>query len=120
MTGEAELLEAIADKSLVSMTRGRLNLRRASVWAAIAYEQVRIGQPPATAARRARAALNAVRAEELSEDHRAEYLDALIRGEARIRWAAASPLPAAGTLVLRAVPGNPGQTCIVLARSGAG
>lgn len=115
--GRGELLAAIADRNLTAMTRSRLNLRRATVSAAIAYEQARAGKPAAAAAQRALASLGDVRADELGDDRRAEYLDAVVR-VAAIRWAAASTMPAAGALVLTAAPGDPGQTCIALARGG--
>jgi hypothetical protein len=88
-------------------------VRRASVWAAIAYEQARRGEPPAAAAQRALAELLAVRADDLGEERRAEYLDAVVRVGA-IRWAAVPPAPAAGPLTLSAAPGDPGQTCVAL------
>ena len=114
-----KLLEAIPDRNLSDMTRGRLNLRRATVWAAIAFEQSRNGKPPAAAAQRALAALNAVAAGQLGEDRRAEYLDAIVRVGA-IRWAAATLPPPTGALVLKASAGDPGQTCVVLARTAPG
>jgi hypothetical protein len=117
--GRGELLAAIADRNLTAMTRGRVNLRRATVWAAIAYERARTGKPAAAAAQRALASLSDVRADELGDDRRAEYLDAVVRVGA-IRWAAAAAMPAAGPLVLTAVAGDPGQTCIALARGAQG
>lgn len=108
-----ELLEGIAAEKLSAMTRSRLNLRRATVWAAIAYEQARTGEPPAAAAQRALAALLAARPDDLGDDHRAEYLDAVVRVGA-VRWAAVPATPLAGPLVLTVTPGDPGQTCIGL------
>jgi hypothetical protein len=109
----AQLLDGIADETLTAMTRTRMNLRRATVWAAIAYQQARIGKPPAMAARRALAALLAARADDLGDDGRAEYLDAVVRVGA-VRWAAMASAPLAGPLLLTATPGNAGQTCIAL------
>jgi hypothetical protein len=108
-----ELLEGIEERTLNAMMRSRLHARRATVWAAVAYEQARRGQPPEAAAQRALAELLAVHPQELGEDHRAEYLDALVRVGA-IRWAAATPKPQVGPLILTTQPGKPGQTCLVL------
>jgi hypothetical protein len=108
-----ELLDEIEDRPLGPMMRSRLHARRAAVWAAVAYEQARRGQPPAGAAQRAVAELGAVRPQELGEDHRAEYLDALTRVGA-IRWAAITPAPQVGPLALTTQPGKPGQTCLAL------
>jgi hypothetical protein len=111
-----ELLEGIEERTLNAMMRSRLHARRATVWAAVAYEQARRGQPPEAAAQRALAELVAVHPQELGEDHRAEYLDALVRVGA-IRWAAATPKPQVGPLILTTQPGKPGQTCLVLAEA---
>ena len=109
-----ELLDRIEERSLSAMMRSRLHARRAAVWAAVAYELARRGQSPAAAARRAVAELVAVHPQDLGEEHRAEYLDALVRVGA-IRWAAAAPGPKAGSLMLTTEPGKPGQTCLALA-----
>ena len=111
-----ELLDGIEERALNAMTRSRLHARQAAVWAAVAYEAARRGQPPEAAAQRALAELVAVHPQELGEDHRAEYLDALVRVGA-IRWAAATPKPQSGPLILTTEPGKPGQTCLALAEA---
>ena len=111
-----ELLEGVEERALNAMMRNRLHARRAAVWAAVAYEQARRGQPPQAAGQRALAELVAVHPQELGEDHRAEYLDALVRVGA-IRWAAATSKPQVGPLILTTQPGKPGQTCLVLAEA---
>jgi hypothetical protein len=111
-----ELLERIEEGPLSAMMRSRLHARRATVWAAVAYEEARRGQPPGAAAQRALAELVAVHPQELGEDHRAEYLDALVRVGA-IRWAAVIPKSQVGSLLLTTQPGKPGQTCLVLAET---
>jgi len=108
-----ELLEGIDERQLTALTRSRLQVRRATVWASVAYEQARRREPPGAAAQRALAALLAVRADDLGDDRRAEYLDAVVRVGA-IRWAAVPEVPAAGPLILSAVPGVPGETCVAL------
>jgi hypothetical protein len=108
-----ELLDQIEERELSAMTRSRLHARRAGVWASIAYEQARRREAPGLAAQRALAELLAVHANDLGDDRRAEYVDAVLRVSA-IRWAAVTPVSQAGRLVLSAAPGDPGQTCIAL------
>jgi hypothetical protein len=111
-----ELLEGIEERSLSAMMRSRLHARRAAVWAGVAYEQARRGQPAATAAQRAVAELMAVHPQELGDDHRAEHLDALLRVGA-VRWAAVTSRPQPGPLILTTEPGKPGETCVALAET---
>jgi hypothetical protein len=113
-SGRAQLLEQIEEGGLTAMTRSRLHARRAGVWASVAYEQDRRGEPAGVAAERALAELLAVRPDDLGEDRRAEYVDAVLRVSA-IRWAGALPASQPASLVLNAAPGDPGQTCIALA-----
>lgn len=112
-TERAELLDRVKEGGLNAMTRSRLHVRRAGVWAAIAYEQERRREPAGAAAERALAELLAVHPDDLGDDRRPEYIDAVLRVSA-IRWAAALPAPQPGPLVLSAVPGDPGQTCVAL------
>jgi hypothetical protein len=107
------LLEGVGEQDLSALTRSRLHLRRATVWASIAFEQARRREPPQVAAQLALAELTAVHADDLGDDRRAEYLDAVIRVGA-IRWAALPPAAAAGPLILTAAAGDPGQTCVAL------
>jgi hypothetical protein len=113
-----ELLEGLDTRALSAMAQSRVHARRAVVWAAVAYDQARQGAPAAAAAQHALSELVAVQPDELGEDHRAEYLDALVRVGA-IRWAAVPVVPHRGALTLVAVPGQPGQTCIELGASQA-
>ncbi len=112
-----QLLDEIDDGKVNEMTRSRLHMRRAAVWASIAYEQARRGEPPAAAASRALSELLAVRASELGDDRRAEYDDAVLRVGA-VRWAAVTPASQAGLLTLSTAAGDPGQTCVALRESG--
>jgi hypothetical protein len=110
------LLDDIQDADLSPLMRTRLHIRRAIVWASTAYEEARRGEPSGTAAGRALAELLAADPNELGEDRRSEYVDAVVRTGA-VRWAAAMPAPAAGGLSVSAAPGDPGQTCVALADS---
>ena len=110
----AMLLDKVEEPNLSALTRSRLHARRAAVWAAVAYEEARRGRPPAPAAQRAVAELLAVRPNDVGEERRGEYLDALLRVGA-IRWAAVAPAAQSGPLVLSAGQGQPGETCVALA-----
>jgi hypothetical protein len=107
------LLERVDERALAPMMRSRVHARRALVWASVAYGRARRGESPAAAAQRALDELLAVHPDDLGEDRRAEYLDALVRVGA-IRWAAAATAPQPGALTLVAAPGAPGQTCVTL------
>jgi len=109
----AALLDRIDERSLDPLFRSRVHARRAAVWAAIAFGHARRGEPSADAAQRAIAELHAVHPEELGDEHRAEYLDALVRVGAT-RWAAAAPPSQAASLLVSTAPGQPGQTCMAL------
>jgi hypothetical protein len=112
-TERCELLDQVKDGDLNAMTRSRLHARRAGVWAALAYGQDRRREPAGVAAERAVAELLAVHPDDLGDDRRPEYVDAVLRVSA-IRWAGALPAPQTGALTLSASPGEPGQTCIAL------
>jgi hypothetical protein len=107
------LLDRIDVHELSAMTKSRLHVRRAGVWASIAYSRTRKGTAAGPAAQRALAELLAVQEKDLGEDRQAEYVDAVMRVNA-IRWAAVTPTPQTGSLTLHATPGEPGQTCIAL------
>jgi hypothetical protein len=109
----AQLLELIKDGELNAMTRSRLHARRAGVWASLAYAQDRRREPAGAAAERALEELLAVHPDDLGEDRRPEYVDAVLRVSA-IRWSGALPAPQPGPLTLTAAPGDPGQTCVAL------
>ncbi len=109
----SRLLDEVKDGELNAMTRSRLHARRAGVWASLAYASDRRGEPAGPAAERALSELLAVQPDDLGEDRRSEYVDAVLRVSA-IRWAGASMAPQPGPLLLTATPGDPGQTCIAL------
>jgi hypothetical protein len=109
----ARLLEGIDERGVTALTLSRVHARRAAVWAAVAYDEARHGAPAGAAAQRALSELLAVRPEDLGEDRRPEYVDAVVRVGA-IRWATVPVLPQPGPLTLVTVPGQPGQTCIEL------
>jgi hypothetical protein len=109
----SRLLDQVKDTELNATTRSRLHARRAGVWAALAYGQDRRGEPAAAAAERARQELLALHPDDLGDDRRPEYVDAILRVSA-IRWTEAPPAGQPGSLRLIAAPGSPGQTCLAL------
>jgi hypothetical protein len=119
-TERRQLLEQVKDGELSAMTRSRLHARRAGVWASLAYSQDRRGEPAGAAAERALAELLAVHPDDLGDDRRPEFVDAVLRVGA-IRWVGELPAPQPGPLareiglILNAAPGDPGQTCVALA-----
>jgi hypothetical protein len=108
-----QLLDDIEERDLGTLARTRLHARRAGVWASIAFERARRGEPPDAAGKLALDELLGVRPNDLGEDYRSEYLDAVLRVSA-VRWSAAPPAPRPSSLVLSAAPGDPGQTCVSL------
>jgi hypothetical protein len=112
-TERSRLLELVKDSELNAMTRSRLHARRAGVWASLSFAHDRRGEPSGPAAERALAELLAVHPDDLGDDRRPEYVDAVLRVSA-IRWAGASAAPQPGPLTLSAAPGDPGQTCVAL------
>ncbi|HYM27901.1 MAG TPA: hypothetical protein VET66_07110, partial [Steroidobacteraceae bacterium] len=96
------------------LTRSRLHARRATLWAALAFEQARHGAAPAAAAERALAERAEVHADDLGADRRSEYLEAKVRVGA-VRWGALNPPPQTAPLSLTTTAGEPGQTCVTLA-----
>lgn len=115
----ANLLDSLGPTDtaqLDELTKNRLRLRRAGVWAAIAFGQSRRAEAPQAAAQRAIDELAAVRPADLGDDDQGDHSEAAIRVGA-VRWAAA-PLPAtaavAGRPRIALQPGEPGQTCVLL------
>lgn len=117
----AEVLERAATHTLPGVTKNRLLMRKAGVWASLSYQRARRpdgGASAQEAAERAIAALAAIDKGELAESDAAAYSDAAVRVGAS-RWAA-EPAPVAGKpgkaakLAVRTRPGQPGETCVDL------
>ncbi len=106
------ILAAIPERDLTPLTRSRLHARRAAVWASLAFEAARNGEPVGVAGRSALAELLGVRFNDLGEDRRSEYTDVVLRVSAS-RWAplvASAPLNgltlSASRPVIRARPAS--------------
>ncbi len=114
----AELLdhiEPLAAAQLSGLDKARLHLRRAGLWAAVAFDQSRRGEAAQASAQRALDELAAVNKAELADDDAAPHVDAAIRVGA-LRWAAATQAsaPPPGRLHVQLRAGEPGQTCVQL------
>src|SRR6202167_5135526 len=100
-TERSQLLDQIKDDDLDAMTRSRLHARRAGVWPAPPSGPDRALEPAGAAAERALAELLAVHPEDLGDDRRPEYVEAVLRVGA-IRWAGELAAPQSGPLTLSA------------------
>lgn len=111
----AEVLERVDADALPPTARNRVLLRRAAVWASLAFQHARQGDDPRAAANRALGALTAVRPDDLTENDRRTYAEAAMRVNAS-RWAAtaAPATPDARTLRLTTVAEETGETCVML------
>lgn len=112
----ADLLDSIDAASMAALDDGlrdRLRLRRAGVWAALAFDRSRFQEPVQPAALRAVDELAAVDRAQLAEADAADYAEAAIRVGA-VRWAAVNPVTAPGRLQIQLSANEPGQTCVRL------
>lgn len=116
---QSQVLERVDVAGLPSYVRNRIQMRRASVWSALAFQQARkdaAGAPVSAAAARALAEFSGVSKNDLPDEDQAAYNDAAMRVGA-VRWALVpTSLPAAqgnrpGILT---EPGAPGETCVLL------
>lgn len=109
----ADILDRVKLADLPEYEKNRMRMRRAGVWAAVAFERARLHQPMQEAATRALQELAAVNKEELAETDQSSYTDAAVRVAAS-RWAT-DPEPTTGSgLSVVTTPGQPGETCIAL------
>jgi hypothetical protein len=85
----AEVLDRVEATMLPAYLKNRVLMRRASVWASLAYQRARKGEAADTAAGRALAELAGVDKTELTDDDLLTYNVAVMRVSAS-RWAATS------------------------------
>lgn len=118
----AEVLERVDLAKLPAVLKNRLHLRRAGVWASLAYQRARRPEFAAAAvqeaANRAIAELAVINKSELMDNDAAVYSDAAIRVGAS-RWAAEAGLPPAtakkpARVTVAVSPGQAGETCVHL------
>ncbi|CAN5329006.1 hypothetical protein BH11PSE11_BH11PSE11_26990 [soil metagenome] len=117
----ADVLDRVELADLPEHVRNRIRMRRAGIWAAIAFQRTRRADVPQVAAQeagnRALQELAAINKSELSEEDAVSYTAAAVRVSAS-RWVVepvVEPKPKA-TPDLRIVtePGQPGETCVSL------
>ncbi len=113
----AKLLERIETQDLAPYLRNRVHMRRAALWASLAYQRARRDENARSAAAEALQALGRVNKAELTDDDVRVYADASMRVNAS-RWAiaadgAAVPRSAERPRLVLA-PGQPGETCVAL------
>ena len=113
----AEVLDRVDTTQLAPHLRNRIAMRRAGVWASLAYYRARgfaeVAEPAAPAAQRALAELSAIQQSHLLEEDTRAYADALRRVEAS-RWAASPPRESRKGIRILTTAGKPGETCITL------
>jgi hypothetical protein len=118
----ADVLERVDLAKLPEVLKNRLHLRKAGVWASLAYQRARRPEFAATAvqeaAHRAIAELAVINKSELMESDAAVYSDAAIRVGAS-RWAAEAGLPSVAArtparVTVAVSPGQTGETCVHL------
>jgi hypothetical protein len=111
----AEVLDRVDADALPPMARNRILMRRAAVWARLAFQRARQGEAAQAAGQRALEALAGVRADDLTENDRRTYAEAAMRVNAS-RWAMAGVPAAADVKSLRVETRaeETGETCVVL------
>ena len=109
----AQLLDGTDESALPGYLRNRILMRRASVWASVAYQRARQGEDAASAAQSAAKAFFAINREELAEADQAVYAETQTRVGA-VRVALAPPPSTEKPLHIATAPGEPGQTCVML------
>jgi len=117
---QAQVLENADLAGLPGYLRNRVQMRRASVWGAMAFQQARRNPADpavAAAATRALTELGGVNRADLPDEDQSAYNDAAMRVSA-VRWAlvpATVPAPPVGKRpALLTEPGASGDTCVLL------
>lgn len=101
----AEVLERVDASALPAWLRNRVQMRRASVYATVAYERTRQSLPADAAAQKALAELAGVSKAELTDIDLPAYNDAAMRVNAS-RWAALPAVAPAKPVTTRPSPGG--------------
>ncbi len=109
-----EVLERVAELALPEHQRNRLRIRRAAVWASVAFQRSRRGESTDAAAATARQSLAAVDPRHLADEDLSAFEEAAVRVGAS-RWGGDQGLAAQSGPQIALVPGTePGQTCVHL------
>jgi hypothetical protein len=113
---QSKILDGLELAGLPLLVRNRIHMRRAGLWAALAFADAREGRPGLEAGARALDALASVAPGDLTESDRPAYAEAAVRVGAS-RWAAELPpsaAPATGLHVATEPGASPGETCVLL------
>ena len=110
-------------QDMSAMLANRVQMRRAALWASVAYDRARNskdnGKSAAQAAQHSLDALAKVNKAELPEDDASNFNDAVMRVNAS-RWAAVStPSNSTQSDIVTAAGSTPGETCVSLMISNA-
>jgi hypothetical protein len=112
----AGVLDRVDVAALPAYLKNRILMRRAALWASLAYQRARTGEATDAAAQRALAELAGVVKPELTDEDRPAYTNAAMRVNAS-RWASV-PVPAVPEKRIQpgivTAAGEPGETCILL------
>jgi len=109
----AQMLDRAAPAALPGYLRNRILIRRASLWASVAYQRARQGEDAAAAADLAVRSFNAIDREQLAEADRGLYREAGVR-VGTIRVALAEPVSSTPSVSIATAAGETGQTCVML------
>lgn len=111
----AGVLERVELDALTPLARNRILMRRAAVWASLAYHRARLGEAAQPAAQRALTSLAGVRPNDLTESDRRTYAETAMRVSAS-RWAlAGSPSP--DRRIRIEMVADTGETCVTVANA---
>ncbi|WP_442909251.1 hypothetical protein [Ideonella sp. BN130291] len=113
---QAQLLERIDIAPLPELLKNRIRMRRAAVWAGVAFTRSRQGTNANTAeaGEHALQSLAEVVKAQLTDDDQWAYNDAAVRVGAS-RWAGAAAATSKGRLAIATSAGQqPGETCVAL------
>lgn len=109
-----QVLDRVVETDLPDHQRNRLRMRKAAVWASVAFQRSRRGESASEAADTARQALASVDLRDLAEEDRDEYEEAAVRVGAS-RWGSDLGLPSkSGPQIVLAPGKEAGQTCVQL------
>jgi len=109
----AEILDRVDAGKLSPLLANRVRMRRAGVWASLAYQETRRQHDPRAAGQRALQELASVRSADFADEDAFNYTNAAVRANAS-RWAAENPPAPAKGLGILTEPGQPGETCVSL------
>jgi hypothetical protein len=110
-----EVLDRVDAAALPAHLRNRILMRRAALWAGLAYLQARKGEPAQASAHRALAALADVDKAKFGDDDARAYNDSAMQVGAS-RWGAVPAAPSVDDKRPRiaTAPGPSGETCVLL------